>query len=225
MTDLSALQSELNYRFSDSALLRMALTHCSSGADNYERLEFLGDGLFNFVVADALFAAHPAAAEGILSRLRAGVVQKQSLAQQARRLCLGDYLFLGSGELKSGGYDRDSILADCLEAIIGAVYLDGGFAAGRDFVLAQFNDTLSKLSPDSPLKDPKSRLQEFLQKSAIAPPQYHLVETSGEPHQQHFVVQCVIDGTANTFHGEGSSKRNAEQKAADVAYQHLTGEG
>ncbi|MDH3377822.1 MAG: ribonuclease III [Gammaproteobacteria bacterium] len=225
MSDLNALQSGLNYRFSDSALLRMALTHRSYGAENNERFEFLGDGLLNFVVADALFAAHPAAAEGMLSRLRARVVQKQTLAQQARRLRLGDYLFLGSGELKSGGQDRDSILADCLEAIIGAVYLDGGFAAGRHFVLEQFNDTLSKLSPDSLLKDPKSRLQEFLQKSANAPPQYRLVRTSGEPHQQHFVVQCVIDGTTSTFHGEGSSKRNAEQRAADAAYQHLTGDG
>ena len=225
MSNLIALQSELNYKFADSALLQTALTHRSYGAENNERFEFLGDGLLNFVVADALFAAHPDAAEGILSRLRAGVVQKESLARQARRLRLGNYLFLGSGELKNAGHDRDSILADCLEAIIGAVYLDRGFAAGRNFVLEQFNDTLSKLSPDSSLKDPKSRLQEFLQKSANVPPQYRLVETRGEPHQQHFVVQCVIDGTANIFRGEGSSKQSAEQRAADVAYQYLTEDG
>lgn len=191
-----------------------ALTHRSRSSQNYERLEFLGDSILSFVVADVLYDRFPQLSEGELTRLRATLVRRETLATLARELDLGDCLELGSGELKSGGFDRDSILADTLEAVFGAVYKDGGIEAVRQVVLRRYQPILNNIDPNSILKDPKTRLQEFLQRKSLATPTYTVLEVSGEPHQQRFVVECSVTGLTQAVRGEGSSRRYAEQAAA-----------
>jgi len=215
------LAKQLDYVFRDGALLARALTHRSHSSRNYERLEFLGDSILSFVVADVLYDRFPQLSEGELTRLRATLVRRETLATLARALALGDCLDLGSGELKSGGFDRDSILADALEAVFGAVYKDGGIEAVRSVVLRLYQPILDGIDPNSILKDPKTRLQEFLQRKSLATPAYSVLEVSGEPHRQHFVVECRVPGLAEAVRGEGSSRRYAEQAAATHACELL----
>ena len=204
----------LGYRFRDPALLEAALTHRSASRTNYERLEFLGDSVLNFVVALLAFRAFPDAPEGDLSRFRAALVSAPSLAAVAGSLELGEQLRLGSGELKSGGFRRDSILADALEAIIGAIYLDGGLEAASDTVARLLGGKLADLPSAETLKDPKTRLQEQLQSRGLAIPRYALEEIGGEPHEQWFVASCEAPALGLRFVGRGSSRRRAEQEAA-----------
>jgi len=216
------LTTKLNYTFKDDNLLQLALTHRSKSARNYERLEFLGDSILSFLIAEALYERFPLAAEGVLSRIRADLVRKQTLAEVARRLDLGSCIELGSGELRSGGFNRDSILADSFEAVIGAVYQDGGLDAARRVVLHQFSGYLRNMSPESAKKDPKSKLQELLQKHALDLPVYEIIEVRGEPHCQHFVIECLIENESKRFQGEGTSRRGAEQDAAGKAFEYLS---
>jgi ribonuclease III len=215
------LTKRLGYVFRDGALLARALTHRSRSSQNYERLEFLGDSILSFVIADVLYDRFPQLSEGELTRLRATLVRRETLATLARELDLGDCLELGSGELKSGGFDRDSILADGLEAVFGAVYKDGGIETVREVVLRLYQPTLNSIDPNSILKDPKTRLQEFLQRKSLATPTYTVLEVSGEPHQQHFVVECRVPGLTEAVRGEGNSRRYAEQAAATCACELL----
>ncbi len=215
------LGKRLQYVFRDARLLARALTHRSSGAQNYERLEFLGDSILNFLVADVLYDRFPELSEGELTRLRATLVRRETLAALARGLGLGDFLELGGGELKSGGFDRDSILADALEAVFGAVYKDGGVEAIRQVALHLYTPVLRDIDPRSIVKDPKTRLQEFLQGRSLPTPNYEVVAVSGEAHQQHFVVLCRVTALNEPVRGEGSSRRNAEQAAAALACEQL----
>lgn len=206
----------LDYRFDDLNILQRALTHRSAGSRNNERLEFLGDALLGAVIAAELYARYPTAREGELSRLRSSLVRRESLAGLARGIELGDYLELGSGERKSGGHRRNSILADALEALFGAIYLDGGFAACRRCILALFAEKLAEVPDPNRLKDAKTRLQEYLQSRQLSLPEYTVVEVSGDAHAQSFRVQCTIGGIgiAPTV-GEAGNRRHAEQEAAD----------
>jgi ribonuclease-3 len=214
-------ERRLGYRFRDSALLEAALTHRSASRTNYERLEFLGDSVLNFVVALLAFRAFPEAPEGDLSRFRAALVSAPSLAAVAGSLGLGDQLRLGSGELKSGGFRRDSILADCLEAVIGAIYLDGGFDAAQETVDRLVGAQLLELPSAETLKDPKTRLQEVLQARGLALPRYALEEVGGEPHEQWFVASCEAADLGLRASGRGSSRRKAEQEAAQQVLEAL----
>jgi len=211
----------LSYDFADPGLLERALTHRSKSGQNYERLEFLGDSVLNFVVSAELYQRYPDLPEGDLTRLRAALVRQQTLAELARGLMLGEHVELGGGELKSGGYDRDSILADTLEAVFGAVYRDGGLEPARRVILALYETALAALDPRAVPKDPKTRLQEYLQQHGLPLPTYHILEVSGEPHNQRFVVECQVAGLAPGVRGEGASRRRAEQQAAADAYERL----
>lgn len=214
---------ELPYHFRDPSLAALALTHRSAGKPNNERMEFLGDALLGAIVAEMLYETHPKADEGDMSRLRAQLVNGQALAAVARELELGDQLKLGSGELKSGGYRRDSILADAFEALVAAIYLDGGFDACRTAVRALFAGRMAALPHAS--KDAKTRLQEWLQAHGWPLPQYELVATEGEEHARIFEVHCLIaQPIAVTEPGRGSSRRLAEQDAAEVVLSRLLGE-
>jgi len=203
----------LDYRFREPTLLDMALTHRSAGGFNNERLEFLGDAVLSVVIAEWLYQTRPRASEGELSRLRASLVNREALAAIARSLHLGDVLHLGSGELKSGGFRRDSILADALEAVFGAVYLDGGFEACRQVIRSLYESRMAELPSASTLKDPKTRLQEYLQARQQALPLYKLLEITGEAHAQRFTVECVVGEQHRTM-ATASSRRRAEQEAA-----------
>ncbi|MDH4133523.1 MAG: ribonuclease III [Gammaproteobacteria bacterium] len=215
MTDARTdLVNRLGYSFSDTRLLERALTHRSRSSQNYERLEFLGDSILSFVIADALYGRFPQTTEGDLTRLRASLVRRETLAGLARELDMGNCLELGGGELKSGGFDRDSILADALEALFGAIYIDGGIDAVRDVVRRLYQPVIERIDPAVIQKDPKTRLQEFLQKHSLPTPAYEVLSVEGEPHQQHFVVACRVTGVDQPVHGEGNSRRNAEQAAA-----------
>ncbi len=220
--DLEGFALQIGYRFNDPELLRRALTHRSFGAAHNERLEFLGDSVVNCAVALELYQKFPRLAEGELSRLRASLVNQQSLASIAQRLDLGEQLQLGEGELRSGGARRPSILADAVEAVIGAVFLDGGFTAARTVVLAIFGIELGTIDPATAGKDPKTLLQEYLQARKIALPQYIVVATRGEAHEQQFQVECLIPELGVRSQGEGSSRRGAEQEAARQAYDLAT---
>ncbi len=211
----------LGYRFRDPALLEAALTHRSASRTNYERLEFLGDSVLNFAIALLAFREFPAAPEGDLSRFRAALVSSQSLAAIGAELELGDQLRLGGGELKSGGFRRDSILADSLEALLGAVYLDGGIEAARDVIERLLGARLRDLPSAETLKDPKTRLQEELQARGLALPRYALEEVGGEPHEQWFVASCEAPDLARRATGRGSSRRRAEQEAAQRVLEAL----
>jgi ribonuclease-3 len=215
---------KLGYRFVDEALLELALTHRSAGRPNNERLEFLGDALVNLVVAEMLFDTRPRADEGELSRLRAQLVSEPALAERARDLQLGDALRLGSGELKSGGFRRDSILADAFEALVAAIYRDGGFTACREWLHGVFAGPLAVVGP--PQKDPKTRLQEWLQARGLPLPHYELLAEHGEEHARRFDVACMVEQPqAARFEGHGGSRRAAEQIAAEAALEMLAGTG
>ncbi|QID17772.1 ribonuclease III [Nitrogeniibacter mangrovi] len=217
---LDRLEQRLDYAFSNPRLLRQALTHRSYGQPNYERLEFLGDSIVNHVVALALFERYPHLREGELSRLRAHLVCQQTLYELALELGLGAALLLGDGELKSGGAERPSILSDALEAIIAAIYLDGGYDPSKAFVDRIFTSRLALLDPDKSLKDPKTRLQEWLQARKQPLPRYALVEVRGEAHAQEFEVECAVGERLRT-RGVGSSRRAAEQASAADAMNQL----
>jgi ribonuclease-3 len=216
---IARLCAALGYRFQTPEWLEEALTHRSASARNNERLEFLGDALLNLIIAEYLFQHYPKASEGELSRLRASLVKGETLADLARGLKLGDWLRLGQGELKSGGYRRESILSDALEAIIGAVYLDSDFSACRDWVLHLYREWLMRLSSASDLKDPKTRLQEYLQADQRPLPIYNVLEIRGEPHAQSFTVECEV-AQLRTI-AVGSSRRKAEQESARLMLEQL----
>jgi ribonuclease-3 len=207
------LQQRIGYQFNDLALLERALTHRSLGTRNNERLEFLGDAILGFEVADSLYNSVDDADEGQLSRMRAHLVKRETLAGIARELELGDILRLGPGELRSGGQTRDSILADAVEAIIAAVYLDGGMDEARQLVRRLLGSRLADPTPETRVKDPKTRLQEHLQSQGRPLPQYHVIEITGDQHAQTFKVLCSSGIGADT-EGEGGSRRKAEQAAA-----------
>ena len=202
--------------FRDPALLEAALTHRSAGRKHNERLEFLGDSVVNFVVGAALYRDKPKLNEGQLTRQRAALVRRETLAEISREIRLGDYLVLGGGEMKSGGHTRESILADGFEAIVGAIYLDGGFTAAEQVVLKLFAQRLHDLPDASMLKDPKTRLQEWLQGKGLALPEYRLKATTGQSHIQQFTVACVVATLGVEAKGQGSSKRRAEQASAEA---------
>ncbi len=217
--DRNSVAGRSGHQFENPELLRQALTHRSHSASHNERLEFLGDGVLNCVIAAELFRRFPQLAEGELSRLRASLVNQQSLSEVAQQMELGAQLRLGDGELKSGGAQRPSMLADALEAVIGAVFIDGGFEAARAVVLRWFEQPLSAADPLTLGKDAKTRLQEFLQARRVSLPQYAVTSTAGEAHEQIFRVECVIPELNIRTVGEGTSRRGAEQVAASRAYE------
>lgn len=211
--DLVQLQTTLAYQFKNSQLLKQALTHRSFGADNNERLEFLGDALLDLIVGESLFNQHPGADEGNLSRLRSSIVNKSALAGIGREWNLGEHMLLGAGELKSGGRSRDSILADTVEAVVAAVYLDGGLPACRKLVDAWTLEFVR--NPEArQTKDAKTRLQEKMQASGHGLPDYQVLAIEGEAHAQSFLVECRVEGLERVHRGRGRSKRAAEQQAA-----------
>jgi ribonuclease III len=218
---LEKLQTQIGYVFNQASLLQQALTHRSFSGVNNERLEFLGDSVLNFIIAHQLFNRFNKLAEGDLSRLRAQLVKEASLAEIAFELNLGDILKLGEGELKSAGWRRPSILADALEAIIGAVYLDGGFAAAEIVVLKLYTEKMSTIDPKVIDKDPKSQLQEYLQGRKFDLPDYNVVSIEGEAHAQTFTVECIIKKLNISTQGVGSSRRIAEQQAAQLAMEKI----
>ncbi len=213
------LLTRLGYQFSDPGLLRQALTHRSHSASHNERLEFLGDAVLNCTVASLLYERFPRLAEGDLSRLRANLVNQETLSGIATSLDLGGQLRLGEGELKSGGFRRPSILADGLEAILGAIFLDGGFDHAAEVIRGIYVPLLEELDTGTPGKDAKTLLQEHLQGRRLALPQYNVVSVTGEAHEQQFQVECVVPVLDIRTLGEGSSRRAAEQTAARRAYE------
>ena len=213
----SKLENELGYIFRDETILITALTHRSLGKDNNERLEYLGDALLGFIIAEILYTSHPQATEGELTRLRSVLVKGETLAKIARGLDLGEYIRLGTSELKSGGWRRKSILANTMEALIGAIYLDAGLDACRNAVLRLFANNLKDCSPDNLVKDPKTRLQEYLQSQQKNLPAYTVILERGDAHDRVFTVQCSIPEIKLSVNAEGRSKRNAEQAAAQQA--------
>jgi ribonuclease-3 len=218
------VERSFGYVFTTPALCEAAVTHRSAGADHNERLEFLGDSILNCAVARLLFDAHPLADEGALSRLRASLVSGDTLAQIAGDLGLGEYLRLGQGELKSGGFRRASILADALEAILGAIFLDSGFDAAAAAVARIIGPKMSDLPAADALKDPKTRLQEVLQARGLALPTYTLTAVGGDPHAQSFTVTCEVPVFGVAAVGEGASRRRAEQLAAAKVIELLPAE-
>lgn len=207
------LKESLGYEFADARLLELALTHRSAPGDNNERLEFLGDAILDLVVSEGVFRSHPMAPEGDLSRLRASLVNDRSLAGIASGLGLGAHLHMGAGERKSGGHRRGSILADALEAIFGAVYLDSGFDAARQVIERAFGEKLHEFPDVESLRDPKTRLQEWMQARQMGLPEYSLLKVDGEAHRQTFEVQCAVGETETR--GIATTRRNAEQEAAE----------
>ncbi|MDD4963801.1 MAG: ribonuclease III [Gallionella sp.] len=213
------LCKQLGHEFNQPALLKRALTHRSYAPDHYERLEFLGDSILGCIVARHLFNTFPELSEGELSRLRSNLVKEDTLVTLAQQLNLGTYLSLGEGERKSGGHRRPSILADAMEALFGAVFLDAGFMAAEKVVLGLLIPYLAKVDVTTLGKDAKTLLQEYLQSKRIPLPTYQIIATQGEAHLQLFQVECSIPPLKLTTRGEGSSRRNAEQQAALAAYQ------
>jgi ribonuclease-3 len=215
------LEQALGHEFSDASLLLTALTHRSHSLPHNERLEFLGDSILNGVIARQLFDRFPALPEGDLSRLRANLVRQDSLHQLALKLSLGSFLRLGEGELKSGGNQRPSILADALEALFGAVWLDAGFDAASKVILCLYHGMFAEIALGQPIKDAKTRLQEHLQGRRLALPKYSLTATEGEAHAQHFKIACAVDALNIRTEGSGGSRRAAEQMAAERALERL----
>ena len=216
---LDSLVKHIDYPFNNPALLTQALTHRSFSGNNNERLEFLGDGALNFIIAHQLYQRFSKLPEGDLSRLRATLVKESTLSEIAFSLNIGDALKLGEGELKSAGWRRPSILADALEAIVGAVYVDGGYPAAEALVLKLFAEKLAIIDPKIIDKDAKSQLQEYLQGKKIELPDYKVVSIEGEAHAQTFKMECVIEKLHITTVGEGASRRVAEQQAAQLALE------
>lgn len=219
--DSDRFAKNLGYDFLQPALLCQALTHRSHSVPNNERLEFLGDSVLNFVVALRLYASFPKLSEGELSRLRANLVNQASLFEVADKLHIGDFMAFGEGELKSGGFRRPSILADALEAVFGAVFLDGGFGAAENLVGKLFADKIAALDPKAVAKDAKTQLQEWLQGRRIALPAYHVSNIRGEAHDQTFCVECSVASMHLKATGEGASRRAAEQAAAAKVFEQI----
>lgn len=215
------LCKKLGLAFNNPQLFTMALTHRSASSNNNERLEFLGDSILGFVIAHKLYELFPNACEGVLSRLRASLVNQSSLAELARKHQFGDYLLLGSGELKSGGFRRDSILSDALEAIIGALYNDQGMDACQQWILQLFEEKLKSLSLDNWQKDPKTQLQELMQSKKMELPDYTLMTMSGLAHEQTFKVKCTVPLIKESCIGTGISRKRAEQSAAELMLELL----
>ncbi len=221
---IKKLQKNLDYCFNNIQLLQQALTHRSANSQHNERLEFLGDAVLGMVIAEQLYSQFPSANEGQLSRLRAFLVKEKALFELAQTLNLGDFLSLGSGELKSGGFRRASILSDAFEAIIGAVYLDSNFNKTKDFILNIYADKLSNLSLDMAQKDPKTRLQEWLQARNHATPVYQVVSESGKDHAKTYRVDCSVEYQSLKLQGVGASRRKAEQDAAAKILENIINE-
>ncbi|MFT5806559.1 MAG: ribonuclease-3 [Moritella dasanensis] len=218
---LEKLQRVLGYQYQDAGLLQQALTHRSAYFKHNERLEFLGDSVLGFIISDALFCKFPEVPEGDLSRMRATLVKGLTLAEIAREFELSECLILGPGELKSGGFRRESILADTVEALIGAMYLDSDIEKTRERVLAWYASRLSAIKPGIDQKDAKTQLQEWLQGRKQALPLYQVVEVKGEAHNQEFTIHCVIEGLEHPVTGKGTSRRKAEQEAAQKALEQI----
>lgn len=221
MQNLTKLEKQLGYSFKEKGLLEHALTHRSAAKKHNERLEFLGDSILNLAITQALFKQFPQCNEGELSRMRSTLVREQTLVLFAKQFHLSDYMKLGSGELKSGGYRRESILADAVEAIIGAVSLDSDLAQTIGLVQHWFDNMLTDIKPGENQKDPKTRLQEWLQAKGIAVPTYQIIKTSGKAHCQIFTVQCDVPHFNQQVIADGSSRRKAEQQAAQLILNHL----
>ncbi|AAU36975.1 MULTISPECIES: ribonuclease III [Basfia] len=215
MNHLDRLQRQISYEFKDITLLKQALTHRSAATKHNERLEFLGDAILNYTIADALYHQFPKCNEGELSRMRATLVREPTLAILARQFKLGEYMALGHGELKSGGFRRESILADCVEAIIGAISLDSSLVSATQITLHWYEKLLREIKPGENQKDPKTRLQEYLQGHRLALPTYDVKDIKGEAHCQTFTIECHVPNLDRTFIGVGSSRRKAEQAAAE----------
>ena len=219
--NIQSLEKILNYNFNDKNLLELALTHRSFQGKNNERLEFLGDSILNFIIAELLFKKFNTSPEGDLSRLRSQLVKSSTLSEIGILLNLGDYLILGEGELKSSGWRRPSILADSVEAIIGAVFIDGGIKASHNLIVDWFKDKIDSINPNDIEKDSKSLLQELLQAKKIPLPDYNVISIEGEAHCQYFKVSCTIPKLGVTIEGEGSSRKIAEQGAAEEMLKNL----
>jgi len=221
VSDSSTLSNRLGHDFKDPKLLQRALTHRSYAPEHNERLEFLGDSILGCVIARHLYNSFPHLSEGELSRLRSNLVKEEALASLAHQLDLGSHLRLGEGERKSGGFRRPSILADAVEALFGAVFLDSGFSAAEKVVLGLYVPYLEKVDAQTLGKDAKTLLQEYLQSRHIPLPVYTVIATHGEAHAQSFQVECVISSLRIVARGEGTSRRNAEQQAAQAAFNEL----
>lgn len=217
-------EDRLGYSFREPEYFVQAVTHKSRSGSNNERLEFLGDALLDLVIAEALYELKPDADEGYLSRLRSTLVRRETLASIAAGIGLPDQLRLGAGELRSGGHQRKSIRADAFEAVIGAVFLDGGYVAARAVVRELYAERFASLPDAEDLKDPKTVLQEYLQARGAALPEYRLEETAGPPHERSFSVVCELEAPALAIHGTGTSRRRAEQDAAARALKELRGD-
>jgi len=218
---LNRLHNRLNYQFKDISLLKQALTHRSASAINNERLEFLGDSLLNTTIANALFHQFPKNSEGELSRLRAALVKGEMLTKIAQEIALGDFLILGQGELKSGGFRRASILADALEAIFAAIYLDSDFLSCQTVILSLYDKHLKDSQIIENLKDSKTQLQEYLQSKKITLPEYKLTHIEGEMHDQIFHITCTVPGLNIITDGRGETRRKAEQDAARKLFKQI----
>ena len=216
------LYHNIDYTFNDQSLLKTAVTHRSASGKNYERMEFLGDSILGYVISNELYKRFPDVQEGQLSRLRASLVKGETLAKIARSLELGDYLVMGTGELKSGGYRRSSILADVFEAIIGAIYLDSNIKYAEKFILKYFTERLEHCDPAKAEKDPKTRLQELLQSESSLLPVYTVLKIEGEAHKQTFEVECFVEERNIKEVAEGASRRKAEQAAAQKVLDNIT---
>ena len=211
---LAALSKRIGYKFNDQDILLQALTHRSAKGLHNERLEFLGDSILGFVIAEVLFNKFPKHDEGDLTRMRSSLVKGVTLAKLGRYFKLGEHLILGAGELKSGGHKRDSILEDAVEAIIGAVYLDSDQETCKALILSWFEHHLDIIKPGNEQKDPKTRLQEYLQGKKIPLPEYEVIEVTGQSHNQQFTVKCITSVIDTEVIAKGTSRRKAEQSAA-----------
>jgi len=218
---IARLSKKLGYTFNDQTLLIQALTHRSAKGSHNERLEFLGDSILGFIIAETLYEQFPKQDEGELTRMRSSLVKGVTLAEIARDFNLGEFLILGPGELKSGGHRRDSILEDAVEAIIGAVYIDSDIYTCKDLVLSWFEQRLSVIKPGQEQKDPKTRLQEYLQGRKIPLPQYEVIDTTGQSHNQEFTVRCTTKELSIDVTTKGTSRRKAEQAAADKVLKEI----
>lgn len=212
---LERLQKKIGYQFANVDYLTQALTHRSAATKNNERLEFLGDSILNFTIAKALFEKFPKSDEGELTRMRAALVKEHTLAVIARQFDLGEYLKLGAGEMKSGGHRRESTLSDCVEAIIAAIFLDNGMDKAMERVNEWYKELLAEIQPGEAQKDPKTRLQEYLQSRKQPLPEYEVVDIKGEAHNQTFKVSCKVSNLDEEIIGIGTSRRKAEQSAAE----------
>ncbi|QTL40963.1 ribonuclease III [Xenorhabdus budapestensis] len=218
---MNRLQLKLGYTFTQNDFLLQALTHRSASSRHNERLEFLGDSILSFVIANALYHRFPRVDEGDMSRMRATLVRGNTLAELAREFELGECLRLGPGELKSGGHRRESILADSVEALIGAIFLDSDIQTVEKIILNWYENRLNEISPGDKQKDPKTRLQEYLQGRHLPLPLYLVVQVRGEAHDQEFTIHCQVSGFEQPVRGVGSSRRKAEQAAAEQALKQL----